>query len=92
MSKYLRLVDVFAVVFVSKTFNEIIHQNQRFCEDQKLSHQIICEKHVDEIFFSNFINSGFRIYSTVERNIIVYSFLRYSTENLRGVVSKAGIL
>lgn len=81
-----------AVMFVCKTFNEIVYQNKRFCEHLNLSDQIICKKYVDEIFFSNFIKSVFRVYSIVNQDVIVNSFLRYRTGNLRRVVSNAGIL
>ena len=92
VSKYLRLVDMLAVMFVCKTFNEIVYQNKRFCEHLNLSDQIICKKYVGEIFFSNFIKSVFRVYSIVNQDVIVNSFLRYRTGNLRRVVSNAGIL
>ena len=43
MDDGIKIFEMLAVMFVCKTFNEIVHQNKRFCEYLNLSDQIICK-------------------------------------------------
>ena len=51
---YLRLVDMIAMKFVCRRFNEIINDSKRFREHIKTLNGIICKKLFDDFFVSIF--------------------------------------
>ena len=62
---YLRLVDMIAMKFVCRRFNEIINDNKRFR---------ICKKSVDDISCKHFLVTGFLIFKGGIHYICTKSF------------------
>ena len=86
----LRLVDMIAMKFVCRRFNEKINDNKRFR---------ICKKFVDDISCKHFLVTGFCYWVLVLRYLkvefitfIQSLFLRYRFENLLRDISNSNIL
>ena len=71
---YLRLVDMIAMKFFCRRFNEIRNDNKRFREHIKILNGIICKKFVDDIFRKDFLVSGFEIFKGRIDDIYTSSF------------------